>query len=87
MEKSKHTIEGFVQGGYDYVNPSHYKAFSVETIDMMVAIWGKDAVAKHCEMCAFKYRMRVGTKPEQPIDRDLAKAKWYTDKANELRNG
>lgn len=71
---------------YDYVNhPSHYKKFSVETIDMMVAIWGAEAVAKHCEMCAFKYRMRAGEKPDQPVDRDLEKANWYLEKAKSLR--
>jgi len=70
---------------YDFINPNHYKTFSVETIDMMVAIYGKQAVAMHCEMCAFKYKMRVGDKPDQPVQRDLDKVKWYLDKAKELR--
>ena len=70
---------------YDFVNPDHYKQFSVEVIDMMVAIWGKEATAIHCEMCAFKYRMRMGEKPEQPIERDLEKVNWYLNKAKELR--
>ena len=69
---------------YDYVNPSHYQGFSKEVIDMMIDIWGEEAVQKHCEMCAFKYRMRVGDKPDQPVERDLAKAKWYQGKAREL---
>jgi hypothetical protein len=38
-------------------------------------------------MTAFKYRMRAGKKPDQPIERDMEKAKWYDNKANELRNG
>ena len=71
---------------YDHVNPDHYKQFSIETIDMMIKIWGVEAVITHCEITAFKYRMRLGSKPDQPIERDMAKAKWYTDKANELRN-
>ncbi len=29
--------------------------------------------------------MRMGEKPEQPINRDLEKEKWYINKANELR--
>ena len=70
---------------YDFINPSHYKKFSVETIDMMVAIWGKEATALHCEMCAFKYRLRMGEKPEQPVERDFGKENWYLNKANELR--
>ena len=75
------------KAGYDFVNPDHYKKFSVETIDMMVKIWGKEAVALHCEMCAFKYKIRVGNKPDQPSERDLEKATWYLKKAQELRGG
>ena len=71
---------------YDYINPNHYKGFSKETIDMMVDIWGKEAVATHCEITAFKYRMRLGIKPDQPIERDLEKANWYLNKAKELKN-
>ena len=71
---------------YDYINPDHYKNYSIEVIDMMISIWGKDKVADHCEMTAFKYRMRFGLKPDQPIERDMKKEKWYLDKANELRN-
>ena len=71
---------------YDFVNPAHYQEFSVEVIDMMAAIWGKEATALHCEMCAFKYKLRAGSKPDQPIDRDLEKAAWYLSKAKELRD-
>jgi hypothetical protein len=69
---------------YDYINPQHYQNSSKEVIDMMVDIWGPRAVSLHCEMCAFKYRMRLGSKPDQPIERDLNKAKWYEDKRKEL---
>tara|TARA_R110000764_G_scaffold90344_1_gene172558 strand:+ start:206 stop:439 length:234 start_codon:yes stop_codon:yes gene_type:complete len=71
---------------YDYINPNHYKLGGKETFEMMIDIWGKDAFIKHCEMTSFKYRMRIGIKPDQPIERDLAKAKWYETKAKELRN-
>lgn len=71
---------------YEHVNhPSHYNNYSIEAIDMMVKIWGNEKTADWCEMTAFKYRMRMGTKPENPIDQDLAKEKWYLDKAKELR--
>ena len=36
-------------------------------------------------MNAFKYRMRLGDKPDQPVERDLAKAKWYETMAKKLR--
>ena len=71
---------------YEHVNsPSHYNNYSKEVIDMMVDIYGTDKTIVFCEMNAFKYRMRLGTKPEQPIERDLQKEKWYLDKAEELR--
>lgn len=72
---------------YDYINPAHYRINGKETFDMMVLIWGVDNAIAHCEMTAFKYRMRAGKKPDQPIQRDLDKANWYENKAKELRDG
>lgn len=68
----------------DPINPSHYKSYSVETIDMMIAIYGKEKTAIHCELTAFKYRQRLGKKDS--LEQDLAKEKWYLEKAKELRN-
>lgn len=79
MKHFKHTQD------YNYISPSHYQNLSKETWEMMVDIWGKDKYIAHCEMCAFKYRMRLGSKPDQPIDRDLEKARWYENKAKELK--
>ena len=71
---------------YNYINPKHYKQFAnIECWEMMLKLWGKEKFIAYCEMNAFKYRMRLGEKPEQPIDRDLAKANWYMNKANELK--
>ena len=66
-------------------NPKHYNNYSIEVIEMMEGIWGKEQTALWCEMTAYKYRMRVGTKPDNSIEQDLAKEKWYLDKAKELR--
>jgi hypothetical protein len=71
---------------YDHINPNHYKVGGKETFEMMIDIWGKDAFIKHCEMTSFKYRMRIGIKPNQPIERDLEKAKWYELKAKQLKD-
>ena len=72
---------------YEHVeHPSHYNTYPMETIDMMVAIWGKEKVADFCEINAFKYRMRMGTKPDNSIEQDLKKEQWYLNKAKELRN-
>jgi hypothetical protein len=71
---------------YEHVeHPSHYNHYSSETIAMMVAVWGKEKVADWCEITAFKYRMRMGTKPNNSIEQDLKKEQWYLNKAKELR--
>lgn len=64
-------------------SPAHYNDYSVEVIDMMVDIWGLEAVAKFCEINAFKYRMRLGLKTDN-IAEDLKKERWYLNKQEEL---
>lgn len=72
---------------YEHVNhPTHYNNFSKEVIDMMVDIWGLENTIAFCEMNAFKYKMRMGDKPNQPLEQDANKAKWYLDKAKELKS-
>lgn len=71
---------------YEMVNhPSHYNKYDVEVIDMMEKIWGTEAVALWAEMTAFKYRMRLGEKPENPIEQDLNKETWYLNKSKEYK--
>jgi len=71
---------------YDYINPSHYKRYPKESIDMIEDIFGIEKTIDFCIINAFKYRMRMGTKPEEPIERDLEKEIWYLNKAKELKN-
>lgn len=71
---------------YEYVNhPKHYNNYDVEVIEMMERIYGKEAVMLWCEMTAFKYRMRAGTKPNVPWDVDIEKETWCLDKKKELK--
>ena len=71
---------------YEMVNsPKHYNNYSMECIDMMAMILGAESTALWCEMTAFKYRMRLGLKPDNPIEQDLEKEAWYLAKAKELR--
>lgn len=67
----------------DQINPSHYKQYSIEVIEMMRKIWGDEAVAIHCELTAFKYRMRAGMKGEFAVC--IEKEEWYINKAKEIR--
>ena len=72
---------------YEMVDhPSHYNLYDIEAIEMIERIWGAENAALWCEITAFKYRMRMGTKPGEDVTRDLNKEQWYLKKAKELRN-
>lgn len=66
-------------------SPSHYKVYDIESIEMMIRIWGKQRVAEWCEITAMKYRLRAGLKGD--ASECLAKEKWYLAKWKELRDG
>ena len=73
---------------YEYVNhPAHYNDYDVECIEMMRRIWGDKETAIFCKLSAFKYRMRLGQKPNEPIERDLEKEKLYLSKYKEFEKG
>ena len=74
-----------MDNNYEHVDhPVHYNNYDVEAIDMMEAIWGPEETAIFCKLNAFKYRMRMGTKPDNNINQDLEKEKWYLNKYHEL---
>jgi hypothetical protein len=60
----------------------HYNQQPIEVIDMMLAVYGKEAVIHFCLLNSFKYRMRAGHKDD--VIKDIEKAKWYEKKAKEL---
>lgn len=79
-------IYGDAEQGVELVNsPAHYNSFEKETWEMMIDIWGEEKFVAFCEMNAFKYKMRAGTKPNESITRDIQKADWYLKKAKEYR--
>ena len=67
-------------------HPAHYNAPGrKECIEEMIDIWGAENTALWCEMTAYKYDYRAGTKDGEPDERDMAKRQWYLDKSVELR--
>jgi len=80
---------------YEMVNhPKHYNNYDVEVVDMMEKIWGTKATMDWCKMTAYKYRMRMGTKPNEndspeamknKLLEDFSKEQWYLKKAEELK--
>lgn len=55
--------------------------YSIEAVDIARRAFGDERVA---EIIAFFYRMRVGTKPENPVEQELKKEKWWLDKREEI---
>lgn len=67
----------------DMVNhPDHYKAGELECIDVMLALYGKEAVMAFCMCNAFKYQWRCNNKGN--CKQDIEKARWYNSKFLEL---
>lgn len=72
---------------YNFVDsPVHYNNYSVEAFEMMRRIFGTDKMIDFCEINALKYRLRAGSKPNESVETDLKKEKWYLNKAKQLRN-
>ena len=81
-------LEEIVESSYEMVNhPPHYNKYDIEVIDMMRKLWGDEAVYSWCKLTAFKYRMRLGEKPNNSIEQDLKKEKFYIEYAKKLKTG
>lgn len=66
----------------DNVNhPQHYCVNGIEAIDVMISVFGVEAVKAYCKICAFKYLWRTDRKNGRE---DIAKADWYLRKYLEL---
>ena len=66
----------------DNINPDHYKSqTSLECIEAMEIIFGRDAVIDFCRCNAWKYIWRWKNKNGQE---DLKKARWYLSRARDM---
>ncbi len=71
----------FGEGKNDNVNhPAHYQGKN-ECINVMIAMFGVEAVKHFCMCNAYKYRFRAGMKNGTE---DIEKAEWYESKLIEL---
>lgn len=61
-------------------HPVHYQGKN-ECIDVMIAMFGKEAVKHFCMCNAYKYRFRADAKNGME---DIEKAEWYETKLIEL---
>lgn len=69
----------------DAINPDHYKSeTSLECIEAMEIIFGRDAVIDFCRCNAWKYIWRWKHKNGKE---DLEKAGWYLTRAFDMLDG
>lgn len=69
-------------------HPSHYiNKDGKECFEVMIEEFGVEAFKIFCRLNAFKYQFRAGNKPGESREDDLAKARWYLNKAAELDIG
>lgn len=62
---------------YEMVNhPSHYKTYE-EVVEIINKVAGPFIASMWCKWNGFKYRMRMGTKPNNPIEQEIGKENVY----------
>lgn len=72
---------------YDSVShPDHYKMHDKECIVEMLILFGLDNFIMFCQMNAWKYRYRAGSKQGSPAAQDNAKADRYIEYAQRARD-
>lgn len=83
LDKFKEDLKKYlVKKETDTINPDHYKnQCSLECIEAMEMAFGREAVYHFCICNAWEYAWRHKNKNGM---RDLEKAQWYLDKADEL---
>ena len=68
-------------------HPSYYRnENSRECIEEMRILFGDCVVADFCKLNAYKYKYRAGNKEGNSKEKDLAKANWYLDYVQKLKN-
>ena len=65
-------------------HPGHYNQGKFECIEVMIEVFGIEAVKHFCLLNAFKYNWRTG---EKNGNEDIEKGIWYLNKYLELGKG
>ncbi len=65
---------------YEYVkNPGHYQWFDMEAIDAIEKVLTHEQFKGFLMGTSMRYRFRCGSKPGEPLERDINKAKQYEE--------
>ena len=83
LDKRYNIVKASQEPTIDNVNhPQHYNNGSMECIDEMILVFGKEATINFCLLNAWKYRSRALYKNGQE---DMDKSDWYINKYKELK--
>ena len=70
-----------IKENYDFIKPQHYKLWkdNNDVNDVIRASLTKEEYQGFIKGNILKYQLRLGKKPNEPIERDQEKIKWYQE--------
>jgi hypothetical protein len=73
---------------YDFTKPNHYKLWpDMKEFELHKKLLSKEEYIGFLKGNILKYQMRLGKKPNEPIERDQDKIKIYTEELNAVLHG
>jgi len=71
---------------YNYIKPSHYSLWDgCEVFDILKKVLTKEEYKGFCKGNILKYQLRIGKKPNEPIERDRKKIEIYEKELNKIK--
>ncbi len=72
---------------YDFTKPNHYKLWpDMKEFELHKKLLSREEYIGFLKGNILKYQMRLGKKPNEPVDRDQDKIKVYTEELNAVLN-
>jgi len=70
---------------YDYIKPKHYQLWEgMEPFELHKKLLSESEYIGFLKGNIIKYKLRIGDKPNEPIERDLEKIKVYQKELNKI---
>jgi hypothetical protein len=86
MIDNQYPIGGSVHTeSYDYIKPKHYELWEgFDSLSIHKALLTKEELIGFYKGNILKYQMRIGRKPNAPVNQDLEKIKTYEQFLKEI---
>ena len=66
-------------------NPKYYEVIDMEVFEIMEKLLTKEEFRGFIKGNILKYRLRIGNKEDQPIEKEMVKIKEYEKKLREIK--